>query len=304
MLLLFLLAAVATIVFFLLHLAPGGPETFLLGENAPREDILRIRVALNLDKPLAVQYVDYLGRLCRFSLGTSLFSGESVAARIALFLPNTIYLAAAAMGLALLFSFPAGVWAAYRENTALDISITLASAIGFALPNFFLATLLVLLFSVHFDWLPVSGDEGFHYIILPSLTLALSISALLTRIIKTAVAAELKKPYVLLAQAKGLKPFRVFYAHVCRNAAIPIVTTIGIQMSALLTGAVITETIFSWRGIGYLLIQSIRRRDYPVIQGVVILIAAVYLTLNFLVDMSYLAIDPRIRHGLKKNAFK
>lgn len=291
-------------MFFLLHLAPGGPETFLLGEGAPQEDILRIRRTLNLDKSPLEQYFDFLGRLTRFSVGTSLFNGEPVSQRIALYLPNTIYLAIAAMILAILFSFPAGVWAAFRENSAVDISITLVSAFGFALPNFFLATLLVLVFAVRLPWLPVSGDEGFRYIIMPSLTLALSMSALLTRIIKTSVAAELKKPYVLLARAKGLSPVRVFRSHVLRNAAIPIVTTLGIQMSALLTGTVITETIFSWQGIGYLLITSIRQRDYPVIQGVILFIAAVYLTLNFLVDLSYLFIDPRIRHGLKKHAFK
>jgi peptide/nickel transport system permease protein len=300
LLLVFLLAAVATAVFFLLHLAPGGPEVMLLGESASQEDIDRVRESLNLDKPLPAQYLEFLGGLADFTLGTSLFNGKPVINSIGLHLSNTLYLALAAMLLTLVFSFPPAVLAAFKENTLTDASVTLASAVGFAIPNFLLGPLLILLFSVKLDWLPVSGDEGFAYIILPALTLSLSMSAPLTRIIKTAVAAELKKPYVLLAKAKGLSPFQVFRRHVLRNAMIPIVTTIGTQIGALLTGTVITETIFSWQGIGYLLVRSIHRRDYPVIQGIILTITFIYLVVHLLVDISYFLIDPRIRHELKR----
>jgi peptide/nickel transport system permease protein len=295
-LLLFLLLAVATAVFFLLHIIPGDPAAGILGEGANSMDLQRMRSRLNLDKPLIHQYLDFLGNLVNFSFGKSLFDGRSVMASILSVLPNTIYLALVAMVLALVFSFPLGAWAAFKENTAVDASVTLISSIGLAIPNFLLGPLLIIFFAVQLSWFPVSGTGGIEFIVLPAVTLAASMSAFLTRIIKTSISTELKKPYVLLARAKGLSEFQVFKNHLLKNSMGPIVTTIGLQLGALLTGTVITETVFSWQGIGSLLVTAIQRRDYPMIQGIIVFITFVYLVLSFLVDISYYIIDPRIRY--------
>jgi len=295
----FLLWAVSTMIFFLIHLVPGDPVISILGEGANPADISRIRRELNLDRPLWQQYLDYNRNLVRLDLGRSLFNNEAVIRNIFLVLPNTILLALAAMMLSLLISIPAGAWAAFRENTFWDSALTFLTSCGLAVPNFLLGPLLVILFSIQLGLLPVSGSESPAHIVLPALTLGLSMSAFLTRIVKTAVASELQSPYVLLARAKGLSEKRVFFGHVLRNAMIPIVTAVGLQFGALLTGAIVTETIFSWQGIGVLLITAIHRRDYPMVQGLIVFIAFIYLLVNFLVDLSYLVIQPRIRHAVK-----
>ncbi|MCP5050613.1 MAG: ABC transporter permease [bacterium] len=299
LLLIFLLAAVSTAVFFLVHFIPGDPAVSILGTGADSEDIQRVRGRLNLDKPLPQQYLKFLGNLANFSFGRSLIDGQPVNNSILSVMPNTVSLASVSMLLALLISFPLGAWAAFKENTKIDAAITLISSMGLAIPNFVLGPLLIIIFSVALGWLPVSGSGGFQYIILPAITLAVSISAFLTRIIKTSLVTELQKPYVLLARAKGLTEPQLFKRHLLKNAMIPIVTTIGLQLGALLTGAVITETIFSWQGIGSLLINAIRQRDYPMVQGIVVFITFVYLILSFIVDICYFMMDPRIRHEIE-----
>jgi peptide/nickel transport system permease protein len=296
LLLLFLLFVVAAMIFFLVHLIPGDPVVKILGEGANKEDLERVRRELNLHKPLLSQYYDFVRNLFGLSFGQSLFNGQDVMTNIIKYLPNTIYLALAAMLIALLISFPLGVLAAFKENTFLDSAVTFLSSAGLAVPNFFLGPLLILLFSIKLDWFPVSGSGGIKYLVLPALTLGTSMSAFLTRIIKTSVSMELKKPYILLVRAKGLSEFKVFKNHILKNSLIPIVTTIGMQFGALLTGAIITETVFSRQGIGILLIESIGKRDYPMIQGLIVFITFVYLIVNFLVDISYFVIDPRSRH--------
>ena len=296
----FLLTAVATVVFFLIHLIPGDPVSSALGPGARGEDIQRVRQELNLDRPLMRRYLEFLKNLVNFSFGRSIFDKRTVISNILPVVPNTIYLAITSMLLALLIAFPLGTLAAFRENTAVDASITLISSLGLAIPNFFLGPLLIMLFSIKLGWLPVSGSEGFKHIILPMLTLGTSMSAFLTRIIKTALGTELKKPYVVLARAKGLTEFQILRIHLLKNAMVPIITTLGLQLGLLLTGAIITETIFSWQGLGSLLVTSIKQRDYPMIQGIIVFITFVYLTLSFLVDLSYFRIDPRIRHELSQ----
>lgn len=298
LLLLFLLIAVSTVVFFLIHFIPGDPVVGILGEGASSEDINRLRQDLNLDKPLLHRYLDFSKNLFNLSFGKSLFNRQTVIRNILTVLPNTLYLALASMVLALIISFPLGTWAAIKgdTHTAVDTSVTLVSSVGLAIPNFVLGPLLIIIFSIKLGWFPVSGSQGFACIILPALTLGTSMSAFLTRIIRTSVGTELKKPYVLLARAKGLTGFQIFKKHLLKNALIPIVTTIGLQMGALLTGAIITETIFSWHGIGSLLVTAIKQRDYPMVQGIIVFMTFVYLILSFLVDLSYFLIDPRIRH--------
>ncbi len=297
--LLFLLWAVSSMIFFLIHLVPGDPVLSILGEGANQADIQRIRSELNLDQPLWRQYLDYNSRLLRLDFGRSIFNSQEVSRNIALVLPNTVILALAAMLLGIMISIPAGAWAAFRENSAWDSLVTFLTSCGLAVPNFLLGPLLVILFSIKLGLLPVSGSETAAHLVLPAMTLGLSLSAFLTRIVKTAVASELRSPYVMLARAKGLNEKQVFFGHILRNAMIPIITTIGLQFGALLTGAIVTETIFSWQGIGILLITAIHRRDYPMVQGVIIFVAFVYLLVNFLVDLTYFIVQPRIRHEIK-----
>jgi peptide/nickel transport system permease protein len=291
--------AVATVVFFLIHLIPGDPVTAALGPGARGEDIQRIRQELNLDEPLFQQYFDFIKNLVNLSFGRSISDNRPVMSNILPALPNTIALAVGSMLLALLISFPLGALAAFRENRAVDVSITFISSVGLAIPNFFLGPLLILLFSIKLGWLPVSGSGSFKHILLPILTLGTSMSAFLTRIIKSAISTELKRPYVILARAKGLTEFQLFKIHLLKNAMVPVITTIGLQLGLLLTGTIITETIFSWQGIGSLLVTSIKQRNYPMIQGIVVFMTFVYLVLSLLVDLSYFYIDPRIRHELK-----
>jgi len=298
LLLLFLIGAVSTIVFFLIHLVPGDPVTSVLGPGAGREDIERVRRELSLDKPAIHQYLEFIKNLGNLSFGKSIANNQTVLGNILQALPNTVYLAIASMLLALMISLPLGTTAAFKENTAVEASITFISSVGLAIPNFFLGPLLIILFSIKLGWLPVSGSESFQHIILPMLTLGTSMSAFLTRITRSAVGTELKKPYVVLAMAKGLTGSQIFWKHLLKNAMTPIVTTIGLQLGALLTGAIITEKVFSWPGIGSLLINSIKQRDYPMVQGIIVFIAFVYLTLSFLVDLSYFLIDPRTRQGI------
>lgn len=298
--LLFLLWAVSTLIFFLIHLIPGDPTTGILGEGAGAGEIRELKTQLNLDKPIIEQYFLFNRNLMNRSFGASLYNHKPVLDNILAYLPNTLYLSTASMLLAVLFSFPLGIWAAFREGAWIDTAVTAASSAGLAAPNFLLGPLLIILFSVTLRLFPVSGSGGFKYIILPALTLGTSMSALLTRIVRTAAGSELKKPYILLARAKGLSHTAVFFKHLLKNILIPVVTTVGLQLGALLTGAVITETIFSWQGMGALLIQSIHRRDYPMVQGIIVFITFTYLTINLLVDLSYFFFDPRIRHELKK----
>jgi peptide/nickel transport system permease protein len=287
-------------IFFLIHFIPGDPVTSILGEGANIEDIQRIRRELNLHKSIWDQYLDFNKNLLNLSFGKSIYNDKKVIHNILTYLPNTLYLAAVSMALALLISFPLGAWAAFRENTPVDSLVTFISSAGLAIPNFFLGPLLIILFSLKLGLLPVSGSEGLKYIVLPALTLGTSMSAFLTRIIRVSIGTELKKSYVVLARAKGLSETKIFLKHLLKNSMIPIVTTIGLQLGALLTGAIVTETIFSWEGIGFLLITSIKRRDYPMVQGLIVFITFIYLIVNLLVDLSYFILDPKIRYEIKK----
>ncbi len=290
--LLFLLWAVATMVFFVIHWIPGDPVLGLLGDREHGTDIERIRRQLKLDRPLAEQYVMFMSELGRGSFGVSYFNRQDVSDNIRVYLPNTLALSFSSLLVAVVLAFPLGTLAACRENSWLDTAIGFVSTSGLAVPNFFAGPLLVMFFSIELGWLPVSGSGGIRYLVLPALTLGISMTALLTRIVRKSVAIELKKPYVLLARAKGLSEFKLLRVHVLKNAMIPIVTTLGMQLGCLLSGTLVTETIFSWQGIGVLLVKSLFRRDYPMVQGIVVFIAFLYLAINFFVDMSYFFFNP------------
>jgi len=299
--LVFLVFATASMIFFLLQLIPGDPVVQILGEGANVEDMQRLRHELRLDQPLWTQYGNFLSDLGNLSFGRSLFDRKPVIHTIGRYLPNTLYLALAALTIALAISFPLGVRAASRENGPIDVAVTIFTSIGLAIPHFVLGLLFILLFSTGLGWLPVSGSGTLKHLILPALTLGLSMSAFLTRLVKASVCQEMKKPYVLLARAKGLPESRIFWRHILKNAMMPLVTAIGLHLALLLSGAIITETLFSWQGIGILLIKSIQRRDFPMIQGLVAFITLVYLSVHFLVDLSYPVLDPRIRYDRKES---
>ena len=288
--------AAASLIFFLVHTIPGDPVVSMLGKMPRSEDVLRLQRALKLDRPLAEQYVHFIKKLLFLDLGESIIDRKPVVSAIMKYFPNTAILTFAAMTLAGLIAFPLGILAAFKKNSIWYALSMIFSAIGLAIPGFLLGILLIILFSVQLKFLPISGSGGFEFLILPAATLAISLSAFLTRMIHTAVAGELSQPYVLLAQSKGLSEFHFFSRHVLKNAMIPIIIIMGLQLGALLSGTIVIESVFSWPGIGTLLITAIRQRDFPMIQGVALFLAALYLLLNLMVDLSYPFINPRIRY--------
>jgi len=294
----FLLVASSTVVFCLVRLIPGDPGESILGENSNPQDINRIRQELNLDKPLLIQYGEYIKNLSSFSLGYSLIDRQPVSKRIKEYFPNTLLLATAAILIAIMISFPLGVWGAFKSEMGIgtDSLITLSSSLGLSIPAFILGPVLVIIFSIKLGWLPVSGSDSLSHLVLPSVTLGIFISGSLTRLVRQVVSIEMKKDYVLLARAKGLNEFCVFQRHIFKNAMIPIITATSIQLGVLLGGTVVTETVFSWQGIGTLLVSSIHTRDYTMIQGIVLVITAIYLVLGFIVDIIYFFFDPRMRY--------
>ncbi len=286
---------VLTLVFSLVHMIPGDPVEIMLGEGASTADMENLRRQLGLDRPLTVQYAQYLGGLLCGDLGTSLSYGEPVAALIAGRLQPTLLLTAASMLVALLIALPAGVFGAVKQNSTGDNLLTVGTLLGVSMPNFWLGPLLIILFSIQLGWLPVSGMEGPASIILPALTMGTGLAALLTRMVRSSLLEVLGEEYVRAARAKGLPEPRVLWKHALRNALIPVLTVIGLQFGSLLTGAIITETIFSWPGLGQLLIRSINYRDFPLVQGCILTIAVTYILVNLFTDLAYAWLDPRIK---------
>jgi len=286
---------VSTLVFSLIHLIPGDPVEMMLGEGAQRGEVERLRAELGLDRPLAVQYGSYLWGLARGDLGHSLHFGVPVTRLLGERFPATLVLALAAMAVALGVALPLGILAARRRDSAIDHLSRFFSLLGVSMPNFWLGPMLILLFALTWDLFPVSGRSGWSSVVLPAVTLGSAMAGLLTRMVRTAMAEELDKPYLVTVRAKGVGERAALMRHALRNASIPVLTIVGLQFGALLTGAIITETIFAWPGIGSLLIQAIRLRDYPLVQGGVLLIALTYLMVNLLTDVLYGLLDPRIR---------
>ena len=290
------LLGVATLVFSLIHLVPGDPVETMLGESAAPQEIARVRGQLGLDRPLYVQYWTFLKGVGRGDLGVSLRTNEPVARAIAARMPATIELAIAAMCLAVVVAIPLGIIAAVGAGTIVDYAATTLALTGISIPNFWLGPLLAIIFAVTLGWLPVSGSGTLAHMVLPAITLGAPLGAVLARMTRASVLEELRELYVLAARARGVSRTRAVLRHAFRNSLIPIVTVLGLQMGAVLTGAVITETIFAWPGVGRLLIQSINFRDYPLVQGCILLIAVTYVAMNLLTDLAYGLLDPRIRY--------
>jgi peptide/nickel transport system permease protein len=288
---------VVSIVFLLLHLVPGDPVEIMLGESASAADRLALRSALGLDRPLHEQYLGYIGGLAQLDLGTSIHYRQPVTDLLLDRLPATGLLAGVTLLLTVVLALPLGIVAAIRRNTHWDTGAMGFSLLGVSIPNFWLGPLLILVFSLWLGWLPVSGQGGVASVILPALTLGTGLAAVLSRMVRSSMLEVLHEDYLRTARAKGLSPRRVILHHALRNAMLPVITLMGLQLGALLAGAVITETVFSWPGVGLLTIEAIQSRDYPVVQACVLLISITYVIVNLLTDLAYAWVDPRIRLG-------
>jgi len=286
---------VCTLVFLLIHLVPGDPVEAMLGESARPADRQALRANLGLDRPLGEQYLRYLGGLARLDLGQSFQFQRPVADLLAERIPATLELAGTALALALAVAVPLGVLAARNQGGALDSGAMGLSLLGISIPNFWLGPLLILAFSLWLGWTPVSGRDDLESLILPAVTLGSGLAAILARMVRGSVLEVLGEDYVRTARAKGLSEAAVIWHHALRNAWLPVLTLVGLQLGGLLGGALITETVFAWPGIGSLLVEAIRNRDYPVVQACVLLISLTYVLVNTLTDLVYAWVDPRIR---------
>ena len=286
---------VVSVVFLLIHLVPGDPVAQMLGEGAAAADLEATRHAYGLDAPIGQQYVNYWKGVLRGDLGKSLRYNESVTRLLAQRYPFTMELTLAALAVALALAIPAGVRSARRRNRWDDRAISFVSLLGLSFPNFALGPILILFFAIYLGVLPVSGSGTWMHMVLPAVTLGGALAAILTRMIRTAMLEELGQDYIRTARAKGLPERTVIYRHALRNAAIPVLTVVGLQFGALLAGAIVTETIFSWPGIGRLTVQAITNRDYYLVQGCMLAIGLTYVAVNFLTDLLYSVVNPRVR---------
>ncbi len=288
---------VLLLTFLLVHLVPGDPLEVMLGEAASSADRSHLRAELGLDQPVIVQFGQYLSRLARGDFGKSIHSREPVSRMLADRLPATIRLALLALSIAIVIGLPLGIVAALRANKWPDRLATLTSLTFSAMPHFWLGPLLMMVFALWLGWLPVSGMETSASIILPALTLGLGLSAILTRMTRASLLEVLNEDFVRTARAKGLQESDVILKHALRAALLPVATIVGLQLGGLLAGTVITETVFGWDGVGRLLVESIEKRDYPVTQACVLVIALVYVLVNLLTDLAYSRLDPRVRYS-------
>jgi len=286
---------VVSIVFLLIHLVPGDPIEQMLGEGARPADIVALRHTYGLDAPLGQQYIRYWRGVLHGDLGHSLRLNDSVTHLVLARYPYTIELAAAAVLLALALAIPAGIAAALHRNRWQDQALGVVSLLGLSFPGFALGPILILLVSIKLGWLPVSGTGGVSHLILPAVTMGSALAAILTRMVRTAMLEELGQDYIRTARAKGLPERAVVYRHALRNAMIPVITLVGLQFGALLAGAIVTEKIFSWPGIGQLTVSAISNRDYSLLQGCILAVGLTYVLVNLATDVLYLVVNPRIR---------
>ena len=294
---LFVIFGVSCLVFFLIHLVPGDPVEVMLGESSQPADREALRAALGLDQPIWVQLMNYFNGLLHFDLGESLHSKRPIVDILMERIPATATLAVAGLVVAIVIAFPLGIMAAMKKDTAWDSGAMFFSLFGISIPNFWMGPLLILFFSLWLGWLPVSGQSGIESLVLPALTLGTALAAILARMIRATLLEVMGEDYIRTARAKGLSERAVIMNHGLKNAMLPVITLLGLQLGALLGGAMITEIVFSWPGIGQLTIDAINRRDYPVVQACILLISLTYVVVNTLTDLVYAWMDPRIRLG-------
>jgi len=285
-----------TLIFFLIHLIPGDPVEVMLGETASPADKETLRQELGLDQPLLAQYLRFLSGLASGDLGDSLSQQGRVMDLILRRLPATLELTLAAMGIALMIALPLGIVAAVKRQTWMDHTSLLFSLLGLSIPNFWLGPLLIIVFSIELGWFPVSGRGGLSHLILPSITLGTAMAAVLTRITRSSLLEVIQEDYIKTARGKGLSEWSVWLKHALRNSLLSVITIVGLQFGSLLAGAIITETIFTWPGLGRLTIHAIQTRDYPLAQGCIMLISVSYLVVNLATDLLYKFADPRITY--------
>ncbi len=290
------LIGISLLLFFMLRMLPGDPAQVLAGQMATPEEIENIRHQLGLDRPIYEQYAVYMSRLVRFDLGRSARTQNPVIDEIWARLPNTVLLAVVAIALACLFGIPAGIISAVRPYSWLDYLVTMSALFGISMPVFWLGLMLVVLFSVILKWLPAGGTGSWQHVILPSITLAAFVVAFIARMTRSTMLETLSQDFTTTARSKGLKEQVVIVKHALKNALIPIITVVGLQFGLLLGGAVLTETVFAWPGLGRLIVDSILARDYPMIQGAILLFGLLYIFVNLVVDFIYAFVDPRIRY--------
>ena len=290
------LLGISLLLFFMLRALPGDPAEVLAGQMATPEDIELIRHQLGLDRPVYIQYAFFLGRLAKFDLGRSARTQNPVIQEVWARLPNTVLLAVVAIALACLFGIPAGIISAVRPYTFLDYFVTSTALFGMSMPVFWLGLMLVVVFAVWLHWLPAGGIGTWKHVILPSITLTAFVIAFIARMTRSSMLEVLSQDYTTTARSKGLKEQVVIIKHALKNALIPIITVVGLQFGMLLGGAVLTETVFAWPGLGRLIVDSILARDYPVIQGAILIFGLIYILVNLIVDVLYAYVDPRIRY--------
>ena len=289
------LLGVICLVFLLIHLIPGDPVEVMLGESAQPTDKETLRHALGLDLPLHQQWWNYFKGLLHLDLGTSLFSGRAIIDLLIERIPATLYLSLISLIVAIGLALPLGLLAAVRQHTPLDYGAMGFALFGMSIPNFWMGPLLILVGALWLGWFPVSGREGWNAVVLPALTLGTAMAAILARMIRSSVLEVLGEDFMRTARAKGLSSTRAVLYHALPNALLPILTLLGLQLGGLLGGAVITETVFAWPGLGLLMIEAIQQRDYPVVQAAVLCISMTYIVVNLLTDLLYAWLDPRIQ---------
>ena len=287
---------VSTLVFLIIHLIPGDPVVLMLGESALPANIESLRTELGLNKPIYIQYGEFILNTFRGNFGRSITTNKPVIDVISGRFPATMELALGAIIIMLLISIPLGIISAYKKDTVIDNGSRIFALLGISIPNFWLGPLLIILFSVKLGLLPVSGKGGIESMILPSITLGLGMSAIITRMVRGSLLEVINENYIVTARAKGLRESNVIIRHALKNAFLPVVTIIGLQFGSLLSGAIITESVFDWPGIGTLTIEAINRRDYPMVQGCIFVISMCYVIVNLATDLIYGFLDPRIRY--------
>jgi peptide/nickel transport system permease protein len=295
LLLFFVLLGIVTLVFFLIHLIPGDPVDIMLGDHAALSDKQMLQHGLGLDQPLHRQYLNYLSGVIRGDLGISIHSKRPVLREILERFPATAELMAGAMTVALMMAIPLGIISALKPFGLLDRFSMLVSLLGVSIPNFWLGPLLIILFSIQLDWLPINERGTLAHLVLPSITLGTAMAAMLSRMIRASLLEVLGEDYIKNARAKGLYERKIILKHAMRNALIPVITIFGLQVGVLLSGAIITEAIFDWPGLGTLLLDGIYSRNYPLVQGCILFIATIYVIVNLVTDIAYGWADPRVR---------
>ncbi|WP_026443451.1 ABC transporter permease [Pseudacidobacterium ailaaui] len=286
---------VVTLVFLLIHIVPGDPVEQMLGEGARTQDIAALRHAYGLDVPIGTQYLHYWRGVLHGDLGRSLRLNDSVTHLVLTRYPYTLELTLAALVIALVLAVPAGISAALHRSRWQDHTVGVVSLLGLSFPVFASGPILILLVSIKLGWLPVSGAGGWDHLVLPACTMGAALAAILTRMVRTAMLEELGQDYIRTARAKGLPERTVVYKHALRNAMVPVLTLVGLQFGALLAGAIVTETIFSWPGIGRLTLSAISNRDYALVQGCILAVGLTYVLVNLVTDLLYMVVNPRVR---------